>query len=71
MDYADAIKWLNEHGVKKDVVDENNVKIGETDYVFGEDIPESPERRMTVIIFLLNLGYHWRAYFALQIPNGN
>jgi asparaginyl-tRNA synthetase len=48
MDYADAIKWLNEHGIKKDIMDENNVKIGEADYEFGEDIPESPERRMTV-----------------------
>jgi asparaginyl-tRNA synthetase len=47
MNYADAIKWLNDHGVKKDVLDENGVKIGEADYEFGEDIPESPERRMT------------------------
>lgn len=47
MDYSDAIKWLNEHGIKKDVLDENGVKIGEADYEFGEDIPESPERRMT------------------------
>jgi asparaginyl-tRNA synthetase len=47
MDYSDAIKWLNEHGIKKDVLDENDNKIGEADYEFGEDIPESPERRMT------------------------
>jgi asparaginyl-tRNA synthetase len=47
MEYADAIKWLNENNVKKDILDENNNKIGEEDYVFGEDIPESPERRMT------------------------
>ncbi len=47
MNYSDAIKWLNDNGIKKDVVDENGIKIGEADYEFGEDIPESPERRMT------------------------
>ena len=47
MNYADAIKWLKANGVKKDVLDENNVKVGEVDYEFGEDIPEAPERRMT------------------------
>ena len=47
MNYADAIQWLKDHGIKKDVIDENGVKIGEEDYEFGEDIPESPERRMT------------------------
>jgi asparaginyl-tRNA synthetase len=48
MDYSDAIKWLNGHGIKKDVMDENNVKIGEMDYKFGDEIPEAPERFMTV-----------------------
>lgn len=38
MQYSDAIKWLNANGVKKD--DGN-------DYMFGEDIPEAPERKMT------------------------
>lgn len=47
MNYSDAIKWLNEHGIKKDVLNESGDKIGEVDYEFGEDIPESPERRMT------------------------
>lgn len=47
MDYGDAIKWLNEKGIKKDLLDKAGVKIGEADYEFGEDIPESPERRMT------------------------
>ncbi len=47
MEYGDAIKWLKDNGVKKEIFDENNVKIGEVDYEFGEDIPESPERRMT------------------------
>ncbi len=47
MNYSDAIQWLKDHGIKKDIFDENNNKIGEADYEFGEDIPESPERRMT------------------------
>lgn len=47
MSYSDAIKWLNDNGVKKDVLDSQGNKISEADYVFGEDIPESPERKMT------------------------
>jgi asparaginyl-tRNA synthetase len=38
MDYVDAIKWLNEHNITK----EDGSK-----FEFGDDIPESPERRMT------------------------
>ncbi|KAI8922054.1 hypothetical protein DFJ77DRAFT_482236 [Powellomyces hirtus] len=47
MNYSDAIKWLNDNGVKKDVLDAEGNKIAEADYEFGEDIPEAPERRMT------------------------
>ncbi|KAJ3294493.1 hypothetical protein HK104_003531 [Borealophlyctis nickersoniae] len=47
MQYSEAIQWLKEHGIKKDVLDEEGNKIGEADYEFGEDIPEAPERRMT------------------------
>ena len=47
MNYSDAIIWLKERGIKKDVLNEKGEKVGEADYEFGEDIPESPERRMT------------------------
>ncbi|KAI6657335.1 Asparagine--tRNA ligase, cytoplasmic [Oopsacas minuta] len=36
--YADAIKYLREHDIKKD---------DDTYYEYGEDIPEKPERTMT------------------------
>ncbi|KAJ2700781.1 asparagine--tRNA ligase [Coemansia sp. IMI 203386] len=39
MRYADAITWLNEHGVKR-------AEDGQ-DFEFGDDIPEAPERHMT------------------------
>ncbi|KAI3630320.1 hypothetical protein MIR68_011755 [Amoeboaphelidium protococcarum] len=38
MAYSDAIKWLNDHNVLKE---------DGSHYQFGEDIPESPERKMT------------------------
>jgi asparaginyl-tRNA synthetase len=38
MDYKDAIKWLKDNNVTKE---------DGTNYEFGDDIPESPERRMT------------------------
>jgi asparaginyl-tRNA synthetase len=38
MNYVDAIKWLNDNGIKKE--DGN-------DFQVGDDIPESPERKMT------------------------
>ncbi|KAJ3275861.1 hypothetical protein HDV01_006727 [Terramyces sp. JEL0728] len=54
MDYADAIQWLKDNGIKKTLVDENDEPVLDengneikVDYEFGEDIPESPERLMT------------------------
>ncbi|KAJ2394652.1 asparagine--tRNA ligase, partial [Coemansia sp. RSA 2603] len=39
MRYEDAIKWLNEHGIKR--------AEDQQDFEFGDDIPEAPERHMT------------------------
>ena len=38
LDYRDAIKYLNEHGIKKE---------DGTDHVVGDDIAEAAERKMT------------------------
>ncbi|KRX36123.1 Asparagine--tRNA ligase, cytoplasmic [Trichinella murrelli] len=38
MAYLEAIKWLNDNGVKKE---------DGSEFVFGDDIPEAPERHMT------------------------
>jgi asparaginyl-tRNA synthetase len=38
MNYVDAIKWLNDNGIKKESGDNFQV---------GDDIPEAPERKMT------------------------
>lgn len=43
MDYGEAIQWLRDHDIKKE---------DGTFYEFGEDIPESPERKMTDAIGL-------------------
>jgi asparaginyl-tRNA synthetase len=72
MDYSDAILWLKEHGIKKDLLDENGAKIGEVDYEFGEDIPESPERRMTDTIgepiFLCRFPTEIKSFYMKRCP---
>lgn len=40
MNYADAVKYCNEHNIYKDEETKEHFK-------FGDDIPEGPERRMT------------------------
>lgn len=47
MEYTEAIQWLKDHNIKKDIVNEHGEKTGEEFYEFGDDIPESPERLMT------------------------
>ncbi|KAI9101018.1 hypothetical protein DFS34DRAFT_451848 [Phlyctochytrium arcticum] len=72
MDYADAIKWLNDNGVKKDVLDANGTNVGEVDYEFGDDIPEAPERRMTDTIgepiLLCRFPKEIKSFYMKQCP---
>lgn len=45
MNYADAIKFCNEHNIYKDLDEEKKEH-----FQFGDDIPEGPERKMTDMI---------------------
>jgi asparaginyl-tRNA synthetase len=75
MDYGDAIKWLKANKIKKDIFDENNNKIGEAEYEFGEDIPEAPERRMTDTInepiLLCRFPAGIKAFYMKRCPEDN
>ncbi|KAL7746264.1 methylenetetrahydrofolate reductase (NAD(P)H) met13 [Sorochytrium milnesiophthora] len=63
MDYTDAIKWLNDHGIKKE---------DGTDFAFGDDIPESPERKMTDAInepiFLCRFPAEIKSFYMKRDP---
>jgi len=63
MEYAEAIQWLKDHDVKKD---------DGSFYEFGEDIPESPERKMTDTInepILLNkFPVEIKAFYMKKCP---
>lgn len=57
MAYADAIKWLNEHGIQHEAEDaDGNVIKDESgspkmvDHAVGDDIAEAAERKMTDIL---------------------
>jgi asparaginyl-tRNA synthetase len=63
LDYRDAIKYLNEHGIKKE---------DGTDHVVGDDIAEAAERKMTDQInrpiFLINFPKHLKSFYMKGIP---
>jgi asparaginyl-tRNA synthetase len=75
MEYSDAIIWLKENNIRKDVLDEKNLKIGEVDYMFGDDIPEAPERKMTDIIgqpiFLTKFPAEIKSFYMKRCKDNN
>lgn len=68
LDYADAVKFCNEHGIKK--LDEKGNEIGE--FEFGDDIPELPERKMIEMIgeptFLCRFPVHLKSFYMPKDP---
>ncbi|EJT96961.1 asparaginyl-tRNA synthetase [Dacryopinax primogenitus] len=68
MDYRDAIKYLNDHGIQRP--DEVTGEIG--DHVIGDDIAEAAERQMTdqlnVPIFLNKFPKEIKAFYMKPIP---
>ncbi|TFK45068.1 asparaginyl-tRNA synthetase [Crucibulum laeve] len=77
--YVDAIKWLNEHGIKRPEEDAegNAVKdeSGQTkmvEHAVGDDIAEAAERQMTDIIgtpvFLYGFPAELKAFYMKKMP---
>ncbi|KAI9145451.1 hypothetical protein BKA69DRAFT_584178 [Paraphysoderma sedebokerense] len=66
MDYKEAIQWLNTHGIKKE---------DGTDFVFGDDIPEAPERKMTDTInepiLLCRFPAEIKSFYMKRCPKDN
>jgi asparaginyl-tRNA synthetase len=69
MNYTEAITWLKEHGIKKDE------KEGGGDYEFGDDIPESPERKMIDTlgepVFLCRFPAEIKSFYMPRCPEDN
>lgn len=63
LDYRDAIKYLNEHGIKKE---------DGSDHVVGDDIAEAAERKMTdqigQVIMLINFPKTLKSFYMKAIP---
>jgi len=79
MSYADAIAWLNEHGIKHEKEDaEGNVVKDEAgnpimvEHAIGDDIAEAAERQMTDIIgtpiFLYGFPAELKAFYMKKMP---
>jgi asparaginyl-tRNA synthetase len=66
MDYSDAIEWLRTNNVTKE---------DGSFYEFGEDIPESPERKMTDAIgepiILCRFPVEIKSFYMKRDPNGS
>lgn len=72
MRYTEAIDWLAEHNITKEVIDPLTQKVTQEAYVFGDDIPESPERIMTdkigVPIMLTHFPTHIKSFYMKKSP---
>lgn len=69
MSYRDAIKYLNEHDIKRKKDDDSDELV---DHVVGDDIAEAAERQMTdqlgVPMFLHGFPKHLKAFYMKKIP---
>jgi len=79
LSYVDAIKWLNEHGIKHEAedADGNIIKDGQgqakmIEHAIGDDIAEAAERQMTDIIgtpvFLYGFPAELKAFYMKKMP---
>ena len=79
LSYVDAIKWLNEHGIKHPAEDaEGNVikdeqgQVQMVEHKVGDDIAEAAERQMTDIIgtpiFLHGFPAELKAFYMKKVP---
>ena len=79
MSYADAITWLNEHGIKHEKEDADGTVVRDeagnpimVEHVVGDDIAEAAERQMTDIIgtpiFLYGFPAELKAFYMKKMP---
>jgi len=79
LNYVDAIKWLNDHGIKRPAEDAEGNPIkdeqGQTQMVehqVGDDIAEAAERQMTDIIgtpiFLYGFPAELKSFYMQKVP---
>lgn len=80
MNYVDAIKWLNEHGIKREDEDaDGNPILGPdgkpkmVDHAVGDDIAEAAERQMTDILavpmFLYGFPAELKAFYMKKVES--
>lgn len=71
LNYKDAIKYLNEHGIKRKSEDPADPPETMVDHVIGDDIAEAAERQMTdqlgVPIFLYGFPRELKAFYMKKI----
>lgn len=81
LSYVDAIKWLNEHGIKHpsedaegNVIKDENGQVTMVEHEIGDDIAEAAERQMTDIIgtpiFLHGFPAELKAFYMKKAPKG-